>query len=115
MAIAPAEAAARDLAAAQVDSLELARVHVDLEQRPRRHHAVDLAAVDLDRDDRALRPLVGVGAQRRPHQVLEPAQDLVVEQAGDRAHRRSQLVVGALDRRLAPALECRIEAGREVG
>ena len=90
VAIAPAQAAARDHAAAQVDAFQLARVHVDLEQRPRRGHAVDLAAGHLDRHHRPLRPLIGVGPQRGVHQVLEPAQDLVVEQAGDRVHLAAQ-------------------------
>ena len=42
VAVAPADAAARHPAAAQVNPLEQPRVHVDLEQRPRRHHALDL-------------------------------------------------------------------------
>ena len=41
--IAPAEAAARDLAAAQVNAFQLARVDVDLEQRARGDHALDAA------------------------------------------------------------------------
>ena len=39
--------------------------------------------------------LVGVGAQCRLHEVLEPAGIVVFEEAGDGAHRRSQTVVGA--------------------
>ena len=105
MAIAPAQAAARHPAAAQVDPFELARVHVDLEQRPRRDHALDLRALDLDREHRPLRPLVGVGAHGRPHQVLEPAQDLVVEQARHGAHGLAQCLVGGLDGGLALVLE----------
>ena len=95
VAIAPAQAAARDPAAAQVDALELARVHVDLEQRPRRDHAVDPPALDLDREHRPLRPLIDVGAHGGANQVLEAAQDLVVEQAADAAQRRAHRAVAA--------------------
>jgi hypothetical protein len=63
VAVRPADAAPRDLAAPQVDALEAPRVDVDLEHRPRGRHALDLPAVHLHREDRPLRPLVGVGAQ----------------------------------------------------
>ena len=96
VAVAPADAAARDLAAAQVDALQQARVHVDLEHRPRRGHALHLAAVHLDRDDGPLRALEEVRAQRRPHQVRQAAQDLVLGQASARRRARSPPPASAL-------------------
>lgn len=47
--IAPPDAAARHTAAAQVNTFKESRVHVDLEQWPRRDHPVHAPALDLDR------------------------------------------------------------------
>ena len=94
VAVAPAQAAARHPAAAQMNALEQPRMHVDLEQRPRRDHAVDPRAFHLEAEHRPLRPLIEVGAHRRAHQVLEALQNLVVEQAGDLPADLGQRVVG---------------------
>ena len=87
VAVAPADAAARDLAPAQVDPLELARVHVDLDHRPRRGHALHLPAVHLDGEHGPGRALVVVRAQRAADEVVEAAQDLVVDEAHHGLHR----------------------------
>ncbi len=63
----PADAAARDLAAAQVDAFGLRRIHPDLDQRPRLGQLVDRLAVELEGDVRFWAAvggrLVVVGAQ----------------------------------------------------
>ena len=83
--VGPADAAARDLAEAQVHALDPRRIDEDLVERLRQRQAFELAARELDRDLR-LRPaldidLVEVGAQRRLHRVDEVAQDAVLVQA----------------------------------
>ena len=113
MAVRPADAAAGHLAAAQVDALEAPRVDVDLEEGPRRGHALDLAAVDLDREDRPLGPLVGVGAQRRPQQVVEGPQHLVLGEAANRLQGAGEAGVGLGHRRRAVAGHGGVEAGGE--
>ena len=49
-AVRPAQAAARDLAAAQVDALEARRVDEDLEKRTRQRELRDALRVELERD-----------------------------------------------------------------
>ena len=93
------------------------RVDEDLVERLGQRQAVDLAAVELDRD-RGLRlaavsRLIEVGAQRRGHGVDEVAQDAVLVEAFDRAERgldlgdQRRLLLGALVLR---HFELRIEA-----
>ena len=77
-AIAVAQAAARDLAAAQVDALDAGRVDVDLEHRARPRHVLDERALDLDRDRVAAAGPVVVRAARRLEQVDEVAEDQVL-------------------------------------
>ena len=113
MPVRPADAAPGHLAAAQVDALEAPRVHVDLEQGPRGGHALDLAAVHLDREHRPLGTLVGVGAQRRAEQVVEGAQHLVLGEAADRLQGAGEAGVGLADRRRAVAGHRGVEAGGE--
>ena len=113
VAVRPADAAARHLAAAQVDALEPPRVDVDLVERPRRGHGLDRAAVDLDREHRPLRPLEGVRAQHGPHQVGERPQHLVLGQAAHRVERVREGGVGRGHERAAIAGRDRVEARRE--
>ena len=50
LAVGPADAAAGDLAGAHVHRLDARTVHVDLKERPRQRHQLDLAAGELDRE-----------------------------------------------------------------
>ena len=113
VAVAPADPAAGDAAAAQVDALDAPRVDVDLDHRPRRRHALDLLAVDLDREHRPLRPLVRVRAQRRVQQVVERPQHLVLGQAAHVLERPREAGVGLGHRRRAVAGQRRVEARGE--
>ena len=58
--VGPADAAARDLAEAQVHAFDARRIDEDLVERPRQRQAVDLAAVELDRDQ-----VLAAGRRRR--------------------------------------------------
>ena len=89
------------------------RVDVDLEHGPRRGHALDLAAVDLDREHRPLRPLVEVRAQRRAQQVVEGAQHLVLGEAAHRLERACEAGVGLGHRRRPVAGRGGVEARGE--
>src|SRR5206468_2036873 len=80
--VGPADAAARDLAEAQVHALDPRRIDEDLVERARQRQAVELAARELDGDE-LLRPSVGVdlievGADRRLNRVDEVAQDAIL-------------------------------------
>ena len=77
LAIGPADAAARDPAAAQVDPLHRGRVDVDLHQRRRLRDRRHVGRAQLERH-RAAPAAVGVGAQRRLDQPELVAQDAVV-------------------------------------
>ena len=89
--VGPAEAAAGDLAAAQVHSLDPRRVDEDLEQRPRQRQDRDLRRVELDRQVGVGLPsavvLEGVGADDRADHRQEAAQDAVLVEAGDGVER----------------------------
>ena len=77
LAIGPADAAARDPAAAQVDALHRGRVDVDLHQRRRLRDRRHVGGAQLERH-RAAAAAVGVGAQGRLDQPELVAQDAVV-------------------------------------
>ena len=71
-AIAPAQPSARDRPAAQMDALQLRRVHEDLAPRPRRRDLGHQRRVDLEGDAVRRRLLrEEVRAQRREHQRVE--------------------------------------------
>ena len=91
-AVGPAQAAARDLSAAQVDALEAWRIDPDLVQRHRLGQARDLARIQLEAQELAARaglarvPGAGapvVGAQRRLQQRQQLAQHPVFGQVAD--------------------------------
>ena len=115
--IGPPDAAARDLAEPQVNALDPRRVDEHLVERPRQRQAIDLAALELDRDGGLRRParfeLIEIGAQRRPDRVDEVAQDAVLVEAFDVRQRGLDLGgTRGLARRavLALTVEPRIEA-----
>ena len=91
--------AARHLAAAQVHALGARRVDEDLEARARQRQPGQLLRVELERQVGLARAvgvaLEEVGAQHRPHDVEEAAQDAVLVEALDR-------VDLLLDRRAEP-------------
>ena len=114
----PAQAAARDAAAAQVHALDARRVHEDLEARPRQRDDRDARRVELERDVR-LRPPVGgrleeVRPQHRADDGVEAAQDAILVEARDGVDRLLDLG-RARSRRLVAALLRRVEAGAEQG
>ncbi len=81
LAVGPADAAARDLAGAQMHAFHARRIDEDLAERPRQRKELDLAARQLHREIR-LRRAVGlaleiIGAQRFLDQPQEAAQDAV--------------------------------------
>ena len=86
-AIGPADAAARHLAAAEVDALRARRVDPDLVHRPRQGQVRDEPGVELEREVRLRPPVVCelevVGPQRRLDEAQEAAQDPVVVEARD--------------------------------
>ena len=110
-AVRPAEAAAGDLAAAQVDALDLGRVDVDLEQRRRLRHRRHLGRADLERE-RAPPAAVGVRPHRRLDEAELVAQDPVVVERGDRVEVLEDLLAQRGLRRLV-ALARRVEAPLE--
>ena len=84
----PADAAARHLAEAQVHAFDARRIDENLVERARQRQVGELAAGELDRDQRLRRAvLVGleeIGADRRLHGIDEMAQDAVFVEAVDR-------------------------------
>ena len=115
-AIAPADAAARDAAGAQVDALHARAVHEDLVERPRRRQVRDAGAVDLDRDRVAAavaRPAIEVGAHGRGDHGAEARAACGPRRCSATSSRLCE------ERRRAPrsarrAVGRRIEARREV-
>ena len=85
--VGPAQAAARDLAHAQVHAFDARRVHPDLVHRARLWQLGQQLRVELEREVRlgqAVRAaLIVVGAQRGHDHRTERAQDAVVVGAGD--------------------------------
>ena len=108
----PADAAAGDLAAAQVDALHRRRVDVDLEQRGRLGDRGDVGGAQLERGDGAV-GVERVRAQRRVDQAELVAQDAVVVERGHRVEVGDDLLA---QRRLGVlvALPRRVEAQLEV-
>src|SRR5262249_28699103 len=81
-AIGPADAAACDLAEAQMHALKPRRIDGYLIKRLRQRQAVELSARKLDRDERARLPggidLIEIGADRSLHRIDEMAQNAVL-------------------------------------
>src|SRR5581483_8012833 len=86
-AIGPTNAAARDLAGAQMHALHARRIDIDLAKWAREREEIDLAARQLHREirlGRAVRlALEVVGAQRLLDETQEAAQDAVLVEAFD--------------------------------
>ena len=83
----PADAAARHLAEAHVHAFDTRRIDENFVERARQRQIGDLAAFELDRDQRlGMAGLVGlkeIGANRRLHRIYEVTQDAVLVQALD--------------------------------
>ena len=116
----PAQAAAGDLAAAQVHTLHPGRVHVDFIQRHRLGYAGDIGRPELEREV-ALQGAVGlgleeVGAQGGLDHQHELANDAVLAQVLDMFQRVEDALLHrllALGPPVGVALEHRREAGEE--
>ena len=111
--VGPADAAARDVPAAQVDALHLGSVDEDLEERRRRRHRRHVGRAQLQAQPPAALGPVGVRAHGREHELQEAAQDAVLVEARDRvdarADRVAQLVELAVDDRRRGVAEARVE------
>ncbi len=85
--VGPADAAARHLAEAHMHAFDARRIDENFVERARQRQVGDLAALELDRDQRlGLAVFVGlieIGADRRLHGVDEVAQDAVFVEALD--------------------------------
>ena len=85
--VGPADAAARHLAEAHVHAFNARRIDENFIERARQRQIGDLAALELDRDQRlrlaVLVGLIEIGADRRLHSVDEMAQDAVLVEALD--------------------------------
>ena len=77
----PADAAARDEAATQVDALHLGIADEDLEERRRGGHRRDVGRAQLQAQAPSAIGPVGVGADGREHELQEAAQDAVLVEA----------------------------------
>ena len=110
--VAPADPAAGDLAAAQVDALHLGRVDVDLVQRRRLRHRGHVGGAQLE-GGRGAAVLEGARAQRRVDQRQLVAQDAVVVERDHRLEVGEDLVAQAALGGLV-ALARGVEAGLEV-
>ena len=106
----PAQAAARDLAAAQVHALEARRVDEDLEHRLRLGQPGHLGRVELERQEaaRLARGVAApeVGARRRQDQRQVLAQHAVLRQVLDLLERRLDRAHLRRGARSAPASAC---------
>ena len=117
----PADAAARDLAAAQMNALHARAVDEDLDQWPGRRQLVDGAAVDLYRNPVLRRPIRGglpeIGPQGAADGIEEAPQDTVLVERGDGLQRRRDSGRNLLAPRLAGIgsgfAQYRVEAGTE--
>ena len=85
--VGPADAAARNLAAAQMNGLGARGIDEDLDQRSRQRQFLDAAGIELEGDIFLRAPigrrLVEIGAQRRQNQREELADDTVFREVGD--------------------------------
>ena len=116
LAIGPADPAARDQSAAQVDRLHLGRIHEDLEQRIRFRHLWHVRRPDLQAEVAAIRQ-VCVGSDGRHDRTEEPAQDPILVQRHYRAEVGMDLLLQHLDlvgRSLANRIEPRLEQPHQV-
>ena len=116
-AVRPADAAARDPPAAQVDPLHVGRVDVDLHQRRGLGDGRHVGGAQLEAHRAAPAP-VGVGAQRRLDQAELVAQDAVVVERLDLVQRgQDRLAHRLLGRLVALVLgvEAQLEQLHEVG
>ena len=113
--VGPADAAARDLAEAQVHALDARRIDEDFIERLGQRQAVDLLALELDRDQRlglaGVVELIIVGADRRLHRVDEVADDAVLVEALDVPQRGFDL---GEHRRFAPLALLRRTGGARI-
>ena len=85
--IRPADAAARDLAEAQMHPLDPGRVHENFVERARGGHTLERTAPELQRDEMFRQPigvdLIEIGAKGGLHRVDEAAQDAILIEAFD--------------------------------
>ena len=88
-AVGPADAAARDVAAAQVHGLHSRRVHPDLEERLGLGQPRHAFRIELERDVRLVEK--EIAAQRRPDHGEEAPQDPVLVEVLHRIQRRTDL------------------------
>ncbi len=117
LAIGPADAAARDRAASEMDRLQLGRVHEDLEQRERLHHVRHVARAKLERERHAI-GLVRVRSDRGLDGPEQVAQDLILVErrylskvVHDVTPDHLELVVGGVALEVEPGLEVGDELG----
>ena len=100
--VGPANAAAGDRPAAQMDALDARRIDPDLAPRHRRGKARDQRRIDLEGDRFARRRGEGVGPHDRVDQGAQPAQDAVVVDRADAGQRIVERLALLGDQRLAP-------------
>ena len=105
--VGPADAAAGDVAHAQVHAFDARRVDEDLERRPRLRQLRHVARVELERQPALVRLLavllIIVRAQRRTDRADEAPQDAVLVEAGDRIEQAIDLGLHARQLGLAAA------------
>ena len=116
--VGPADAAARDLAAAQVDAFHPRRIDEDLERRPRQRQIGHRGGIDLERQIRLVRravaaALVEVGPQGREDQPHVAAQDAVLVEVGDAVQTGAELGLEPRQQLGAVALGVGVEARLE--
>ncbi len=117
--VGPADAAARHLAAAQVNALHARRVDEDLDHRPRQRQVVQRPAVELEGDVGFRLAILGgleiVGAQRRLDAVDEAPQDAVLVGADHRVELACDPLADRVGARLPVIAHRGIEEGEEQG
>ena len=114
----PADAAARDLAAAQMHALHARRVDEDLVGRVRQRHVGHRRRLELEREIGLVRRALGtrlieVGAQHGADQAQIAPQDAVLVEIGDRVQALADAGDEALHLGRPIAAQVRIEARRE--
>ena len=125
--VGPADAAARDLAEAQVHAFDARRVDEDLVERPRQRQAVDPAAGELDGDQLLRAPvgidLIEIGADGGLHRIDEVPQDAILVEACDvlavrlRSRPRSAVsrALRSSRRSVHARIETRVEQAHDLG
>src|SRR5690606_39701472 len=120
--IRPANAAARDMAHAQVNALDARRVDEDLERGLRLRQLCDAARIELERDIRLVPAgcvgLVVVRAQRRLDERGESPQNAILVETLDAVERCVELLLGARRERIASnglegGIELRFEQAKQ--